>query len=82
MTKPQVLKYDLEERAAKFGENVIKICKHLPSTSAIQPLIVRLVKAATSIGANYVKPTMQRAQKTLGIKSGFAKKKVVNLSTS
>ncbi len=45
--------YDLEERSALFGENVIEFCIDLPETAVTKPLISQLVRAATSIGANY-----------------------------
>jgi four helix bundle protein len=47
------MKYDLEERTAKFGENVIEFCKNLPKNSVNEPLIKQLIRSATSIGANY-----------------------------
>jgi four helix bundle protein len=45
--------YDLEERTAKFGEAVIELCLRLHETSVTRPLISQLVRAATSVGANY-----------------------------
>ena len=45
--------YDLEERTAKFAENVIDLCKKVPRTVVTNPIINQLVKAGTSIGANY-----------------------------
>lgn len=45
--------YDLEERAAKFGEAVIKFAKKIPHRPETIPLISQLVRAATSVGANY-----------------------------
>jgi four helix bundle protein len=45
--------YDLEERTAKFGESVIELCLKLTETSVSRPLISQLVRAATSVGANY-----------------------------
>ncbi|MFH1535722.1 MAG: four helix bundle protein [Patescibacteria group bacterium] len=46
-------KYDLEERTAKFGEEIIKFAKKIPENSVTKPLIPQLVKAGTSVGANY-----------------------------
>jgi four helix bundle protein len=46
-------KYDLEDRTARFGESVIAFAKKLPVTPVTQPLINQLVKAGTSVGANY-----------------------------
>ena len=46
-------KYDLEERTAKFAEDIIDFAKKLPQTSITRPLINQIVKSGTSIGANY-----------------------------
>ena len=46
-------KYDLEERTAKFGENIIKFVKKIPKKTETLPLISQLVRAGTSVGANY-----------------------------
>jgi four helix bundle protein len=47
-------KYTLEERTAKFGENVIDFCKALQKDAISSPLINQIVRSATSIGANYM----------------------------
>ncbi len=48
-------KFTLEERTAKFGENIIIFCQSLASQdTVIKPLIGQLVRSATSIGANYM----------------------------
>src|SRR5262245_19722944 len=44
--------YDLEERTAQFGESVIAFAKKIPG-NVTEPITVQLVRAATSIGANY-----------------------------
>lgn len=46
--------YDLEERTAKFGEEIIKLCKSAKQDSISSPLINQLIRSATSIGANYM----------------------------
>ena len=45
--------YDLEERTARFGEAVIAFAKRIPRTPVTMPLITQMVKAGTSVGANY-----------------------------
>ena len=45
--------FDLFERTAVFGENVIVFCLALPTTPITSPLITQFVKSATSLGANY-----------------------------
>ena len=46
-------RFDLEERTALFGENVIGFVKRIPLNAVTEPLIRQLVRSATSIGANY-----------------------------
>src|SRR5947208_857997 len=46
--------YDLEERTARFGEEVIDFAKAIPQNAATNRIINQLVGAATSVGANYV----------------------------
>jgi len=46
--------YNLEERTAKFGENIIKFSKKIPKTAENLHIISQLVAAGTSIGANYL----------------------------
>lgn len=46
-------KYDLEERTAKFSDEVISFVKKLQRNVINMPLISQLVRSATSIGANY-----------------------------
>lgn len=44
---------DLEERTACFGEAVIGFAKRVPITVVTTPLISQVVRASTSVGANY-----------------------------
>jgi four helix bundle protein len=50
MKKPE---HDLAERTAVFGEAVIEYCLSLPAHPVSAPIINQLVRAGTSIGANY-----------------------------
>ncbi len=45
--------HDLEERTARFGEAIIQFAKRIPVTPVTEPLIGQLVRAGTSVGANY-----------------------------
>ena len=45
--------FDLEERTAVFGENVVRFPKKIPRDPANDRLIGQLVGCGTSIGANY-----------------------------
>ena len=46
--------YDLEERTAVFGENIIDFVKTLPLNIVNKSLISQVARSATSIGANYM----------------------------
>jgi len=48
------MKYDLEERTAKFGEKIINLCKKIPQNTITIPIISQLIRSGTSIGANYM----------------------------
>jgi four helix bundle protein len=43
----------LEERTAKFGEEIIRFSKRIPQTPVNSRLIAQLVGAGTSVGANF-----------------------------
>jgi hypothetical protein len=46
-------RFDLEERTARLGEEIIRFVKALPKNLISEPLIRQLVKSATSVGGNY-----------------------------
>src|SRR3989339_924097 len=46
--------FDLEERTAKFGEQIIDLSKKIDPTPIAKPLINQIIRSATSIGANYM----------------------------
>ena len=52
MVKPG-RQFDLEERTASFGEAVIRFSQTVRETAVTRPLVSQLVRAATSVGANY-----------------------------
>ncbi len=45
--------FDLEERTGQFGEAVISFAKRISANLVTEPLIPQLVRAGTSVGANY-----------------------------
>ena len=53
MSERAAITFDLFERTARFGENVIEFCLALPATPITSPLITQFVKSGTSLGANY-----------------------------
>ena len=46
-------RFDLEERTASFGEAVIDFLKTVPLTPLTRHMVDQLVRASTSVGANY-----------------------------
>jgi len=66
--------YDLEERTAKFGETIINFCNKIPLTPITRPLITQLVKAGTSVGANYCEADDAESKEDFKHKIGIAKK--------
>jgi hypothetical protein len=46
--------FDLEERTAQFGEAVIAYARTIPVDEMTRPIIGQMVRAATSVGANYI----------------------------
>ena len=45
--------FDLEERTAKFGEEIIRFIKRIPRNAENNRLIGQLAGCGTSVGANY-----------------------------
>jgi four helix bundle protein len=46
--------FDLAERTARFGEEIIRMARSIQRDHITAPLVNQLVRSATSIGANYV----------------------------
>lgn len=67
-------KFDLEERTAKYGEEIIKFCKTLPNSLIAKPLISQLIRSATSIGANYCEADDAESRMDFKHKIGICKK--------
>ena len=67
-------RYDLEERTARFGEAVIELVKTFPQDPVNSPLISQTVRAATSIGANYMEADGAESKKDFQHKISICKK--------
>lgn len=81
LTKPQILmpqtvntSYDLEERTAKFGEDIVRFVRKIPDHLANRPLISQLVRSGTSVGANYCEADDAESKKDFRHKIGICKK--------
>ncbi|MBI2588162.1 four helix bundle protein [Candidatus Berkelbacteria bacterium] len=74
MSKIEESKYNLEERTAKLGESVIEFCNNIPRDSITNPLVNQLVRAGTSVGANYCEANNAQSKKEFIHKIGICKK--------
>jgi len=68
------MKYDLEERTAKFGERVIEFCLELAANCVSGPLVNQLVRSSTSIGANYCEADDAESRKDFRHKIALCRK--------
>ena len=66
--------YDLEERTAKFGENIIDLCKFIKQDLITKPIISQIIRSATSIGANYMEANGASSKKDFRNKIFICKK--------
>lgn len=74
MPTPKDNKYDLEERTAKFGENIIKFCRIVKQDAITKPIISQLIGSSTSIGANYMEANAASSKKDFKNKIYISKK--------
>ncbi len=72
--KIKVKKYDLEERTARFGEAIITFTKKIPVNEVSKPIIGQLVRAGTSVGANYCEADSAHSKKDFNHKIAICKK--------
>lgn len=67
-------KYDLEERTAKFGEDIIKLSRGINLNAVTSPIVNQLVRSSTSIGANYMEANGAMSKKDFRHKIYLCKK--------
>jgi len=67
-------KYDLEERTAVFAESLIEFTKKIVRSPINDPMITQLVRAGTSVGANYCEADSAESRKDFCHKMGICKK--------
>ena len=67
-------KFDLHDRTASFGEQIISFAKSLPNDRVLAPLVPQLVRAGTSVGANYCEADDAVSKKEFFHKIGTCKK--------
>jgi four helix bundle protein len=66
--------FDLEERTARFGENIIIFAKKIPKHEITRPLISQIIRSGTSVGANYCEADCAESRKDFEHKLGICKK--------
>ena len=66
--------YDLEERTAVFGEQIIQFCRKVKRDPLVIPLLTQLIRSATSIGANYMEANGASSPKDFANKIYICKK--------
>lgn len=70
----KIVTYDLEERTAVFAERIIDLCKKAPKNVITLPIIDQLIRAGTSIGANYCEANGASSRKDFKNKIFICKK--------
>ena len=70
----QTNKYDLEERTAKFAEDIVIFCRSISKDQMAMPIITQLLRSATSIGANYMEANGASSKKDFANKIFICKK--------
>jgi four helix bundle protein len=68
------MKYDLEERASRFGENILIFLKKLSIDYLSKPIVIQLIRSATSIGANYMEANQASSEKDFYNKISISQK--------
>ncbi len=66
--------YNLEERTARFGEEIIQFCKNIRRDVISMPILSQIVRSGTSIGANYTEANGASSKKDFKNKIYICKK--------
>ncbi|PIS42351.1 MAG: four helix bundle protein [Candidatus Kerfeldbacteria bacterium CG08_land_8_20_14_0_20_40_16] len=67
-------RYDLEDRTANFGADIILFCKRIVQDEIAKPIVKQLIRSATSIGANYMEANAASSRKDFRNKIYICKK--------
>jgi len=67
-------KYNLAERTEKFSHSIIRFAKTILKNLVTAPMITQLVKAGTSVGANYCEADDAESKKDFKHKIGICAK--------
>ena len=66
--------FDLDERTSVFAEAIIAFARKINSDAITAPIVSQLVRAATSIGANYCEADDAESKKDFRHKIGLCRK--------
>jgi len=69
-------KYDLEERLARFAEQIIDLMKKLPQNAINSRMVSQVVGSGGSAGANYNEANEAESKKDFTHKVGLVKKEL------
>jgi four helix bundle protein len=69
-------KYDLAERTARFGEEVIRFSMKVKRTEETRPLLRQLVRSGTSIGGNYLEADEAGSRKEFRYRISICKREI------
>ncbi|MBU1292088.1 four helix bundle protein [Patescibacteria group bacterium] len=69
-------KYNLEERTAKFAEDIIDLVRKMNKNEVNKRIITQVVASGGSIGANYCEATEAESKKDFIHKISIAKKEI------
>ncbi len=70
------MEYNLEERTAKFSENIIDLLKSIRLNSINKSIVNQLVRSATSVGVNYCEANGASSKKDFKNKIHICKKEI------
>ncbi len=69
-------KYDLEERTARFAEQMIDFVRTIKEDAVNTKIITQLIGSVGSVGANYCEATEAESKKDFTHKIGICKKEI------
>ncbi|OGK20280.1 hypothetical protein A2866_06375 [Candidatus Roizmanbacteria bacterium RIFCSPHIGHO2_01_FULL_39_8] len=67
-------KFDLEDRTLNLSIEIIRLCKKLPKTTIVIPLINQIMRSGTAIGANYTEANDSLGKKDFILRVRTARK--------
>jgi len=73
---PNSKRYDLEERCLKFAQKVRNYVKKLPKTISNVEYGKQLIRASSSVGANYIEANESLSRKDFKMRIKISKKEV------